>query len=120
MKYASAREKETVKGNGKMKTAISKSILPALAVAALFLAECLFAGVPNAHAQPAAQSTFSSAEDALQALTSAAKEKDRAALAKVFGPEYDKLLTGDEVEDNKDLEEFASAVTRVRTTSKGE
>ena len=110
MKYASGREMETVKGNGKMKTAISQSILSALAVAALFLATCLIAGAPNAYSQKDSQSTFSSADNALQSLTSAAKEKDRTALAKVFGPEYDKLLTGDEVEDNKDLEEFASAL----------
>jgi hypothetical protein len=109
---------ESVKGNGKMKTAISKSILPPLAVAALSLATCLFAGVPNAYAQKAAQSLFSSADDALQALTSAAKEKDRTALAKVFGPEYDKLLTGDEVEDNKDLGEFASAASEAAQLQK--
>jgi len=111
VKYTNGKEMETIKGNEKMKTAINKFALSALAAAALFLAASLFAEVPNAHAQKQAQSTFSSADDALQALVSAAKEKDRNALAKVFGPEYDKLLTGDEVEDSKDLEEFASAVS---------
>ena len=111
MKYTSGGEMETAKGNEKMKSAIGKFIWSALAATALFLATCLFAGVPNARAQKAAQSTFSSADDALQALTSAAKDKDRTGLAKIFGPEYDKLLTGDEVEDNKDLEEFASATS---------
>jgi len=90
---------------------ISKSGLSALAVMTLIVASCLFAGVSTAHAQAAAQSTFSSSADALQALVSAAKERDRVALAKLFGPDYQKLLTGDEVEDNKDLDAFSSAAS---------
>jgi hypothetical protein len=101
---------ETMNGDGQMKN-ISTSVLPALAVMTLILATCLFAGVPNAHPQAAVQSTFSSADDALQALVSAAKEKDRVSLAKLFGPDYQKLLTGDEVEDNKDLDAFSSAAS---------
>ena len=38
---------------------------------------------------------FFAPEDALQALVSAAKAKDRTALAKIFGSDYDKLLSGD-------------------------
>ena len=94
-----------------MNTAISKFVLSASTAIALLLAMWLFGGIPKAHAQAPGQSTFSSADDALQALVSAAKDKDRAALTKVFGPEYEKMLTGDEVEDNKDLAEFASAAT---------
>jgi len=94
---------ETMNGDGKMKNTISKFILPALAAMTLILATCLFLGVPEIRAQTSAQSTFSSADDALQALVSAAKDKDRSALAKLFGSDYEKLLTGDEVEDNKDL-----------------
>ena len=111
MKNKRARDKEIVKGAGKLKTAMTRSILSALAAIALALAACFFAGAPSTHAQFAVQSTFSSADGALQALVAAAREKDRAALGKVFGPEYDKLLTGDEVEDNKDLDEFASALS---------
>jgi hypothetical protein len=95
--------------DGRMKKALSKFALSALAAVTPILATCLFPGVPHAHAQTASQSTFSSADDALQALVSAAKEKDRTALAKLFGLDYDKLLTGDEVEDNKDLDAFSSA-----------
>jgi hypothetical protein len=102
-------ELENVKGDRKMKAVINKFALATLTVLAMFLAAFLFASVPNAQAQAAAQSTYSSADDALQALISAAKDKDRTALGKVFGPEYDKLLTGDEVEDNKDLGEFSTA-----------
>jgi Protein of unknown function (DUF2950) len=103
---------DTLKAAGEMKKANNKMHLHAAARAAiaLFLAICLFASVRNARAQAAAQSTFSSPEDALQALVSAAKGKDRTALAKVFGADYNKLLTGDEVEDNKDLDEFSMAV----------
>jgi hypothetical protein len=62
------------------------------------------------HAQTTGQSTFNSPDEALQALVSAATAKDRSALAKVFGSEYDKLLSGDQVEDDKDLNDFAGAV----------
>jgi len=103
---------DTLETGKKMKRANNKMPLRAGAGAAmaLFLAICFFACALKAHAQAAAPSTFSSGDDALQALISAAKEKDRTALAKVFGADYDKLLTGDEVEDNKDLEEFSTAV----------
>jgi DUF2950 family protein len=111
VKNAPKKAMETMNGDGRTKKAISKFVLSVLAAMMLILATCLFAGVPNAHAQTAAQSTFSSADDALQALVSAAKDKDRAALAKLFGPDYDKLLTGDEVEDNKDLDAFSSAAS---------
>jgi hypothetical protein len=100
---------KTGNGDGKMNSAINKCVLPTLATIVLILAMCLFAAAPTTHAQTSPQSTFSSADDALRALVSAAKDKDRAALAKLFGPDYDKLLTGDEVEDNKDLDEFSTA-----------
>jgi hypothetical protein len=56
------------------------------------------------------QTTFASPEEALQMLVRAAKDNDRTTLAGLFGPDYEKLLSGDEAEDNKDLDEFASAV----------
>ncbi len=111
MKNTCEKTMETMNGDGKMKNTISRFVLSALAAMALILATCLFAGVPNIHAQASAQSTFSSADDALQALISAAKDKDRSALAKLFGPDYEKLLTGDEVEDNNDLDAFSSAAS---------
>ena len=83
---------------------------PALLIVAVLLAAGLFAVAPSARGQAPQQNTFASADDALQALVSATKARDRAALTKVFGPEYDQLLSGDEVEDAKDLDEFAVAV----------
>ena len=59
---------------------------------------------------PSAQAIFASPEEALQSLVRAAKDSDRAALAHLFGPEYERLLSGDEAEDKKDLTEFAGAV----------
>jgi hypothetical protein len=82
--------------------------------ATMILTAALFAAEPLAQAQSAVsvstQASFASPDEALQALVAAAKDKDRVALAKLFGPDYDQLLSGDEVEDNKDLAEFASAV----------
>jgi DUF2950 family protein len=79
--------------------------------AVVFTAAGLFAFAPSARAQASTQSTFSSPQDALQGLVSAAKSKDHAALAKLFGTDYDQLLSGDEVEDAKDLEDFSAAVS---------
>jgi hypothetical protein len=77
---------------------------------ALLLSTCLFAIAPTAHAESSSPSTFSSADDALQALVSAAKAKDSDAFAKLFGPDYDQLLSGDDVEDARHRDEFAVAV----------
>jgi Protein of unknown function (DUF2950) len=71
--------------------------------------DCKAAPAPARAADDSLQSTYASPDDALQALVSAAKEKDRAALSKVFGPDYSELLSGDTVEDDKDLSDFASA-----------
>jgi hypothetical protein len=77
----------------------------------MFLTVSLFATASVAHAQAPVQSTYSSPDDAMQALVTAAKAKDRSALATIFGPDHEKLLSGDEVEDTNDLNDFAEAVT---------
>ena len=90
-----------------------KYFLASFLAMTMVLAAGLFLVAPAACAQAAsasAQATYASPDDALQALAAAAKDKDRAALAKLFGPDYNQLLSGDEVEDNKDLAEFATAV----------
>jgi hypothetical protein len=46
----------------------------------------------------------------MQALVGAVKAKDGAALEKLFGSGYGQLLSGDPVEDEKDLGDFAAAV----------
>jgi hypothetical protein len=55
------------------------------------------------------QATFSSPEEAMQAMISAAKTKDHAAIAKILGPENEQVYSGDPVEDDKDLAGFADA-----------
>ena len=76
--------------------------------ALLFASGSLFAASPRP--QNSQQITYSSPDDALQGLVSASRDKDRSAMSKIFGPDYDKLLSGDSVEDDKDLNDFASAV----------
>jgi Protein of unknown function (DUF2950) len=94
----------------------------AFVLALLFvLLASVFEGNPVAYAQkqepaktkPQAtqQATFSTPEEAMQALVDGAKAKDHAVLRKIFGPDDDQLLSGDRVEDNKDLENFAAAVS---------
>jgi hypothetical protein len=83
----------------------------ALLASAVFLSAGICVLAPSSRAQASAQSSFSSPQDGLQALVSAAKAKDRDALAKIFGPEYDQLMSGDDVEDAKDLDDFSTAVS---------
>jgi hypothetical protein len=112
MKQKSISRLEFTKENCRMRT--TKYFLASFLAMTMVLAAGLFVVVPAAHAQAAAsasaQATFASPDEALQALAAAAKDKDRAALAKLYGSDYNQLLSGDEVEDNKDLAEFASAV----------
>ena len=56
------------------------------------------------------QETFPTPDEALQALATAAKAKDRGALAKIFGPDQNQLLSGDPVEDENDLNDFAKGL----------
>jgi hypothetical protein len=96
-----------------MKRQTRFSLLGMLAGSAVLFALIFTACTGFAAASPAddaQQATFSSPDEALQALVSATKDKDRSAMARIFGPGYDKLLSGDPVEDAKDLADFASAV----------
>ncbi len=87
------------------------------AMAAVFF---VFGNVAILHAQDAAQETFSSPQQAMQALVQAAEAKDHAALDKIFGPAAQQLLSGDPVEDAKDLDDFSKGVhasTQLRQAS---
>ena len=79
-----------------------------LFAASIFVASMLPAQSPAAAGDQ--QSMFASAEDAKQALVTAAKAKDNAALAGIFGPRFDELLSGDPVQDNHELDQFAAAL----------
>lgn len=79
----------------------------------VFLTAVSFAGFsPASRAQEPAQSSYSTPEEAMQALVSAVHAKDRVALDAIFGPDHEKLTSGDDVEDNNDLNEFAEALSQ--------
>jgi hypothetical protein len=100
----------TKKGDRQMIRVKTRFAFSAVLTVVVFLSAGLLVIGPSARAQSPSQRTFSSADDALHALVSAAVAKDRSALASLFGPDYDQLLSGDDVEDAKDLNEFAAAV----------
>ncbi len=59
------------------------------------------------------QTRFATPEDAMRALVEAAKTKDRTAQAAIFGPEtQEQMLSGDDVQDNQEMEEFAAAAEK--------
>jgi hypothetical protein len=58
------------------------------------------------------QTVFSSTDDAVQALVSAAEAKDQGAMTAVLGPEREKLLSGDPVEDTNALARFAERLRK--------
>lgn len=58
------------------------------------------------------QQVFTSPENATKALTEAVKTKDQVALAALFGPDYASLRSGDDVQENKELELFAAALDK--------
>ena len=57
-----------------------------------------------------AQQSFASPDAAIAALRAAVAANDRAALAKLFGPEFHELMTGDAVQDANNSKRFASAM----------
>src|SRR5208283_3020683 len=57
-----------------------------------------------------AQRLFASPDAAAKALQAAAAAKDKTALREVFGAEFYDLLTGDEVQDANNAQQFASAL----------
>ncbi len=79
-------------------------------VAALLL--CVPARVrARGPAQPASSpETFGSPQEAMSALVRAVEKGDQGALARIFGPDYDQLLSGDPIEDNRDLNRFAAGL----------
>ena len=55
-----------------------------------------------------AQRLFASPDEAAKALQAAAEAKDIPALRAIFGPEFDKVITGDEVLDANNAQRFAT------------
>jgi hypothetical protein len=59
-----------------------------------------------------AQRLFSSSDEAVQALQTAAAAKDKTAFCEIFGPEFHELSTGDKVQDEINSQRFAAAIAQ--------
>ncbi len=69
--------------------------------------------VAGAQKQTEKQLLFSTPEEAMKALVEAAKAKDRAVLGEIFGADaLQHLLSGDQVQDNREMDQFAVAVEK--------
>ena len=93
--------------NNASRNIASRNIVRTLAIAIIL---CGASYGPAASAQAPGQSTFNTPEEAVKALVAAAKDEDQNALQKLFGPEYNKLMSGDPVEDKKDMDDFSAAL----------
>src|ERR1700683_5255529 len=58
------------------------------------------------------EQTFASPDAAIAALQAAVAANDRAALAKLFGPGFSELMTGDAVQDANNTKRFAASMTQ--------
>ena len=101
------------------RTKFHRMRLPDVWCAVIFLAVALaavqldrFPTAVRAQGGPevAPQGVFPSPEEAMSALVRAVQGRDQSALARIFGPEFDQLLSGDPVEDNNDLNELAAGL----------
>jgi hypothetical protein len=93
------------------------SNLPLAVLALLLTAFVGGIGPSRLHAQ-ATQTSFTAPEDAMRAVIKAAKDKDAAAMNRIFGPDSRALLSGDPVEDNKDFDDFTGAVQQASRLQK--
>ncbi len=59
-----------------------------------------------------ASRSFASPDEAMRALQAAAEGKDKAALREIFGPQYDELATGDDVQDANNAQRFATVLAQ--------
>jgi Protein of unknown function (DUF2950) len=67
----------------------------------------------DAQPKPAVtQRLFASPDEAAKALQAAAEAKDKAALREIFGPEFDHIITGDEVQDANNAQRFATLLAQ--------
>jgi hypothetical protein len=91
--------------------------LPALALLAgacgILPAQLQAADPTDAQPKPAVtQRLFASSDEAVKALQTATAAKDKTALREIFGCDADELLTGDEVQDARNAQKFATAMAQ--------
>jgi hypothetical protein len=83
--------------------------IPLLACAWGILLATLHAAEPNPRD---GEQSFTSSDAAIAALQAAVAANDRAALHKLFGPEFPSLLTGDAVQDANNTKRFAAVMAQ--------
>ena len=96
-------------------TRFTSLLTPALLAGAWGISSVnLHAAEPNeASPKPAvAQRLFASPDEAIKALQTAAEAKDKAAMREIFGPEFDKAVTGDQVQDANNAQKFACVLAQ--------
>jgi DUF2950 family protein len=93
---------------------VRKTVLAILPLLVLVSVSLLRSGpVIAAQQQAEKQTLFTSPEEAMKTLVDAAKAKDRAALGEIFGPtSLQQLLSGDTVQDDREMDQFAAAVEK--------
>ena len=93
---------------------VRKTVLAIVPLLAFVSVSLLPSGSVIAAQQKAeTQTVFASPEEAMKTLVEAAKAKDRAALGEIFGPSsLQQLLSGDPVQDNREMDQFAAAVEK--------
>ena len=74
----------------------------------------LYAADPNEAPQKpvVAQRLFASPDEAVRALQAAAEAKDKAAWREIFGSEFDRVMTGDKVQDADNAQMFAAVLAQ--------
>ncbi len=77
-------------------------------ISLLAFAWAIFPAHVHAAGSSNAQQSFPSSEAAIAALQTAVAANDHAALTKLFGPEFNELMTGDKVQDANNLKKFAA------------
>ena len=92
--------------------------VPATLVAALVACGVAAGTAWAASAKAPKQKLFATPEAALQALVQATKAADQKEMTAILGPEREKLLSGDPVEDANALKRFAEALGRSATLEK--
>jgi hypothetical protein len=88
-------------------------------IAPFVLACVLSAGAGSAaDTAPPKQRLFATPEDAVQALVEAVRTADQKSLSAIYGPERERLLSGDAVQDAGALRSFAQRLEKVATLEK--
>ncbi len=89
---------------------MSNRLLSAV-VAGVFGSLMASASLPTGQSQAPDQLRFNSPEEALKALLDATKSQDKSQLRNIFGTQVKELGSGDEVQDQADLDQFARNLT---------